>query len=323
MINLSLGGVRDPDDPSLDTLLAAEQAAVEYAYSKGVVVVAAVGNGDGVADDAVDLRGLPGGAAARDRRRRAAPGRVGPGLLEPRRARTSTSRRRATRSSRRSRATWSTRPGPTAPASPYSTAGPFEFRERDRDVVRGAAGRGRRRAAARRDPTLPPDQVAWLLERTAADVNAATGCPICAAGRDSLTGWGRLDVARRARARSAAAARCRRADRYEPNDDAGTLAHRVRARRARSPRRSTTGTTRSTSTRSRSRQGERAVRAALAVEHAAPTALVLWKPGTPHVTGSCASRSPNRGRALDGVGGQQRLALHRSRRRAPTTSRCS
>ncbi len=45
MINLSLGGVRDPMNPALDSYSPLEQAAVEYAYSKGVVVVAAVGNG--------------------------------------------------------------------------------------------------------------------------------------------------------------------------------------------------------------------------------------------------------------------------------------
>src|SRR5581483_9736270 len=45
VINLSLGGVRDPLDPQLDTYSPLEQAAVEYAYSKGAVVVAAVGNG--------------------------------------------------------------------------------------------------------------------------------------------------------------------------------------------------------------------------------------------------------------------------------------
>lgn len=45
VINLSLGGVRDPLDSSLDTCSPLEQAAVEYAYSKGAVVVAAVGNG--------------------------------------------------------------------------------------------------------------------------------------------------------------------------------------------------------------------------------------------------------------------------------------
>ena len=45
VINLSLGGVRDPLRPQLDTYSALEEAAVEYAYAHGVVVVAAVGNG--------------------------------------------------------------------------------------------------------------------------------------------------------------------------------------------------------------------------------------------------------------------------------------
>ena len=45
MINLSIGGLRDPEDSQLDSFSPAEQAAVEYAYSKGALVVAAVGNG--------------------------------------------------------------------------------------------------------------------------------------------------------------------------------------------------------------------------------------------------------------------------------------
>ena len=46
VINLSLGGLRDPLDPREDTYSAAEQSAIAYAYSKGAVVVAAVGNAD-------------------------------------------------------------------------------------------------------------------------------------------------------------------------------------------------------------------------------------------------------------------------------------
>ena len=45
IINLSIGGIRDPADPELNSYSAAEEAAIEYAYSKGVLVVAAVGNG--------------------------------------------------------------------------------------------------------------------------------------------------------------------------------------------------------------------------------------------------------------------------------------
>jgi subtilisin family serine protease len=46
VINLSLGGIRDPGNLQLDSYSPAEQAAVEYAWSKGVLVVAAVGNGN-------------------------------------------------------------------------------------------------------------------------------------------------------------------------------------------------------------------------------------------------------------------------------------
>jgi hypothetical protein len=66
--------------------------------------------------------------------------------------------------------------------------------------------------------------VAWLLERAASDVTPANGCNRCAYGRDSLTGWGRLNV-------YAALQTLKRgkgiplADEYEPNDDAGIEAH--------------------------------------------------------------------------------------------------
>ena len=46
VINLSLGGLRDPVDPGRDTFSALEESAVEYAFSRGAVLVAAVGNGD-------------------------------------------------------------------------------------------------------------------------------------------------------------------------------------------------------------------------------------------------------------------------------------
>ncbi len=44
VINLSLGGLRDPQDPTRDTYSALEQSAIDYAYENGVVVVAATGN---------------------------------------------------------------------------------------------------------------------------------------------------------------------------------------------------------------------------------------------------------------------------------------
>ena len=46
VINLSLGGVRDPAHPNRDTYSSLEASAVAYAYAKGAVLVAAVGNAD-------------------------------------------------------------------------------------------------------------------------------------------------------------------------------------------------------------------------------------------------------------------------------------
>ena len=46
VINISLGGVRDPLDPTRDAYSQLEAAAIDYAHRRGVVVVAAVGNGN-------------------------------------------------------------------------------------------------------------------------------------------------------------------------------------------------------------------------------------------------------------------------------------
>jgi Bacterial pre-peptidase C-terminal domain len=76
------------------------------------------------------------------------------------------------------------------------------------------------------NPALTNNEVSTLLEHSADDVNPATGCPQCKIGRDSLSGWGRLDVAR---AVQTLAGPLPIADRYEPNDDAGAQAHAIAA----------------------------------------------------------------------------------------------
>ena len=58
MINLSLGGVRDPVHLNRDTYSQLEASAVAYAYAKGAVLVAAVGNGDEAFSRAVAVREL-------------------------------------------------------------------------------------------------------------------------------------------------------------------------------------------------------------------------------------------------------------------------
>ena len=65
VINLSLGGHRDPKNPELDEFSRVERDAISYAVSRGAVVVAAVGNSD---SRHRRLRQLAGGAPPRDRR---------------------------------------------------------------------------------------------------------------------------------------------------------------------------------------------------------------------------------------------------------------
>jgi hypothetical protein len=66
--------------------------------------------------------------------------------------------------------------------------------------------------------------VTRILQRTALDQSAATGCTGCIVGRDELTGWGRLDVAA---AISALSGPLPGRDRFEANDDAGSRAYPV------------------------------------------------------------------------------------------------
>ena len=221
VINLSLGGVRDPLHPALDTYSPLEQAAVEYAYSKGVVVVAAAGNGEqspktpwAFAEYPAALPHVIGVSAVRqdgsvpDYSNRdviyddlAAPGSgifstIPTNLVEPRAG---------------------------CADAPYSDCGPDEFR----DAIGTSFAAPQVSAAAAlllgQDPTLRPEQVAWLLERSADDANPSTGCAKCPAGRDSLTGWGTLDVENALTL--LAQGPLPPVDHYEPNDNAGPWAH--------------------------------------------------------------------------------------------------
>lgn len=221
VINLSLGGVRDPLDPALDTYSPLEQAAVEYAYSKGAVVVAAVGNGPqspktpwGFAHYPAALPHVIGVSAVRqngsvpDFSNRdvvyndlAAPGdaifsTIPTNLIEPRAG---------------------------CAGEPYSDCGSDEFR----DAIGTSFAAPQVSAAAAlllgQDPTLRPEQVAWLLERSADDANPSTGCDKCPVGRDLFTGWGTLDVENALDL--LAQGPLPPVDHYEPNDNAGPWAH--------------------------------------------------------------------------------------------------
>jgi Subtilase family len=222
VISLSLGGVRDPLDPRLDSYSPLEQAAVDYAYAKGVVVVAAVGNGPQSPSTPWPYAHYPAAlphvigvsAVRRDGSVPAYSNRdaVYNDIAAPGDAIFSTVPRNLTSHD------------PPCAGEPYSDCGPAEFR----NAIGTSFAAPQVSAAAAlllgQDPKLAPDQVSWLLERTARDANAATGCAQCPNGRDKFTGWGRLDVTAALKRLTSGAAQPE-PDHYEPNDDAGPWSH--------------------------------------------------------------------------------------------------
>jgi hypothetical protein len=304
VINLSLGGVRDPIDPGLDTYSPLEQAAVQYAYAKGAVVIAAVGNGPEspatpwrYADYPAALPHVIGVSAIRvdgsvplySNRDAAYVDLAAPGdnIL-------STIPRNLVDTERLA-----------CIGNPYSNCGPLEFR---RAIGTSFAAPQVSAAAALllgQDPSLRPDDVAWILERSAADVSAASGCSLCPAGRDSYTGWGRLDVQAALTMLDAGKA-MPLPDKYEPNDNAGPWAH------AFGPPRKIEATLdywddQRDVYKITLDKGQRLF-ARLSPSVAGSTSLVLWRPGTETVDGLRVPLADEAARAR-AVGTQQWLGF--------------
>ena len=303
VINLSLGGQRDPVDPRLDTYSSAEQAAVEYAYGKGVVVVAAVGNGSESPSTPWDYADYPAAlphvigvaALARNGSVPAFSNRdqIYVDLAAPGDDIFSTIPRSLIDTSQ-----------PGCAGVPFSNCGPIEFR----DAVGTSFAAPQVSAAAALllgvDPKLTPSQVGWLLERSATDENPSNGCSDCAYGRDSLTGWGRLDIARALTYLQEG--KYPQPDAYEPNDDAGRWAAPF-------------GTPRTIEANvdywddpddvySISLRKGQTVFARLTAQKPGKVSLVLWKPGTQTVLGLRAVLSDEAALAT-AVAGQQRLSF--------------
>ena len=227
VINLSLGGVRNPFDPVGDGYSPLEAGAVRYAVRKGAVVVAAVGNGDQAPDQPWRYASYPA----------ALPHVLGVSALERDGSVPMFSNRDSVFNDIAAPGDelFSTLPRALTAQRPlcveqgYSECGPPEFRRPQGTSFAAAivsAGAALARSAW---PELRPEQITTMLERSALDQMAATGCRRCAEGRDALTGWGRLDVAGVVNwPRSHPVA-----DRYETNDEAGAGAKLVRGRSAR------------------------------------------------------------------------------------------
>jgi subtilisin family serine protease len=223
VINLSLGGLRDPFHSDRDSFSPLEAAAVGYAVRHGVVVVAAVGNGDQAPEQPWQFASYPAalphvlGVSALDRDG-AVPSfsdrdPIFNDIAAPGEAIFSTLPRSLTASQ------------PACKLQGYSECGPDEYQDAE-----GTSFAAPQVAAAAAlvlgvDPNLTPDQVTTILTRSAADVSATTGCKPCAAGRDALSGWGRLDVGGAITQLDTLPPPP--ADRLETNDDAGWHAPKV------------------------------------------------------------------------------------------------
>jgi subtilisin family serine protease len=219
VINLSLGGLRSPRNLNQDTYSALEQDAVEYAYAKGAVLVAAVGNGDQAPSSPWEFASYPAAlphvigvsAVAEDGTVPAFSNydRYFNDIAAPGVGIVSTFPRSLTAAK------------PSCAEQGYSLCGPAEFRGAEGTSYAAAQVSAAAALLIASKPALRPDQVSALLERSADDMTPATGCRRCMPWRDPYSGWGTLDVDK---ALTALAAPLPTPDRYESNDDAGNRA---------------------------------------------------------------------------------------------------
>jgi subtilisin family serine protease len=223
VINLSLEGVRDPEHRNRDTYSAIEASAIAYAYAKGALLVAAVGNGD-------DAFSVPWPFASYPA---ALPHVLGVGALTRSGDVPDFSNRDPVYNdmSAPGQAIFSTFPLALTALRPgcvpqgFSDCGPDAYRAAEGTSFAAPQVSAAAAVLFGLDPSLTNSQVATLLEHTADDVSPATGCPRCTPARDQLSGWGRLDVARAVQA--LVAGPLPSADRFETNDDAGTQAKTI------------------------------------------------------------------------------------------------
>ena len=279
VINLSLGGIRDPRNRGRDTYSRLEAAAVAYAAGKGAVLVAAVGNGDQAPDQPWPFAGYPAAlphvigvsALARDGSVPAFSDRdvIYNDIAAPGEEIFSIVPRGLT----------SARPGCSGIG--YSDCGPEEFRP-----AAGTSFAAPQVSAAAAQllavrPELTPDQVAILLTRTAVDANAVTGCTPCPLQRDRLSGWGRLDVT--AALTQAQSGRLPPPDALEPNDRAGAGAVQLWGPRGRTIHATVDFWDDQSDVYAVRLRGRQRVYASL--RGPPGTKLILWQPGTTEIDG--------------------------------------
>jgi subtilisin family serine protease len=279
VINLSLGGLRDPRDPSRDTFSPLEAAAVRYAYTRGVVVVAAVGNGDQAPTTPWPYASYPAalphvigvGALSKDGAVPAFSNRdpIYNDLTAPGEELVSTFPRQLTAQR------------PACDEQGYSICGPDEYRTAEGTSFSAPQVTAAAALLLSVRPLLRPDQVAHVLTRSASDLTASTGCKQCPPLRDSYSGWGRLDVER---ALASLAGPMPSGDRFESNDDAGAQATPLRQRRADFTATLDFWDDHVDVYKLFLRKGQR-ITITLESPRRSDADLVLWKPGTKRVEG--------------------------------------
>jgi subtilisin family serine protease len=219
VINLSIGGLRDPLHPNVDQFAPVEASAIEYAVRHGVVLVASVGNGDEAPRQPWPWASYPA----------ALPHVIGVSALRQNGDIATFSNRDRIYNdiSAPGEDIFSTLPFSLTKQRPacvdqgYSDCGSEQYKHASGTSFAAPQVSAAAALLLALKPSLKPDQVSFILERTADDVNAANGCSQCPPGRDQFTGWGRLNIAK---AIAALDQPLPPADRFEPNDDAGSLA---------------------------------------------------------------------------------------------------
>jgi subtilisin family serine protease len=285
VVNMSFGGVRDPHDKGLDTYSPLEAAAVQYAVSKGVLVVAAVGNADGAPTQPWSYAGYPAAlphvlgvsSLTRDGTVPAFSNRDVRyvDVAAPGEAIFSTLPRGLTQSSR-----------PGCFPQGYSDCGPMEFRRGEGTSFSAPQVSAAAALLFATDPGLQADQASTILTRTAADSDRDTGCVRCYTGRDPLTGWGLLDVNGAVRALDDPLPD---PDRYEANDRVSTAATVWGRKGQRIHATIDYWDDREDVYKIKVRSGQKLV-ARLRGPVGANSDLFLWKPGTTRIGGSAVDQ---------------------------------